>query len=106
MLFPYRHLISNLNAWQKNFLHLKKTFLNLLKVLEQNSKQGTPPGNDCYKIRLAIASKGKGKSSGARIITNIVIEENTVFLLSIYDKSERQNLSDKELAELLKQVPE
>jgi hypothetical protein len=55
---------------------------------------------------LAIASKEKGKSGGARIITNIVIEENTVFLLSIYDKSERQNLSDKELAELLKQVPE
>ncbi|MDQ3683934.1 MAG: type II toxin-antitoxin system RelE/ParE family toxin, partial [Bacteroidota bacterium] len=73
--------------------------------LEENPKQGIPLGNNCYKIRMAIASKGKGKSGGARIITNIVIEETTVFLLSIYDKSERQNLSDKELVELLKQVP-
>ncbi len=54
---------------------------------------------------MAIASKGKGKSGGARIIANIIIAENIVFLLSIYDKSERQNLSNKELIELLKEVP-
>ncbi|MGI8583622.1 MAG: type II toxin-antitoxin system RelE/ParE family toxin [Chitinophagaceae bacterium] len=62
-------------------------------------------GNNCYKIRLAIASKGKGKSGGARIITNFIIAEEIVFLISIYDKSERQNLSDKVLMELLKEVP-
>ncbi|MBS1496454.1 MAG: type II toxin-antitoxin system RelE/ParE family toxin, partial [Bacteroidetes bacterium] len=62
-------------------------------------------GNNCYKIRLAIASKGKGKSGGARVITNFVIAEETVFLISIYDKSEKENLTDKELNELLKYVP-
>jgi len=30
---------------------------------------GTPLGNDVYKIRLAIASKNKGKSGGARVIS-------------------------------------
>lgn len=67
--------------------------------------QGTAIGNNCYKIRLAISSKGKGKSGGARLITNIVITEETVYLLSIYDKSEKENLSDKELLELLKYLP-
>jgi len=76
-----------------------------LESLEQEPEQGTNLGNNCYKIRIAIASKGKGKSGGARVITNFVIAEETVFLISIYDKSEKENLTDKELEELLKYVP-
>lgn len=77
-----------------------------MERLEQEPEQGTNLGNNCYKIRIAIASKGKGKSGGARVITNFVIAEETVFLISIYDKSEKENLTDKELDELLKYVPE
>jgi hypothetical protein len=51
---------------------------------------------------MAISSKGKGKSGGARIITYLQILAHTVYLLSIYDKSEKENISDKELKELLK----
>jgi hypothetical protein len=77
-----------------------------LESLEQEPEQGTNLGNNCYKIRIAIASKGKGKSGGARLVTNFVIAEETVFLISIYDKSDKENLTDKELNELLKYVPE
>jgi len=70
-----------------------------------NPVQGTSLGNNCYKIRLSIASKGKGKSGGARIITNIVVSQTTVYFLSIYDKSEQASLSNDELKALLKQVP-
>ena len=59
-------------------------------------------GDRCYKIRLAIASKNKGKSCGARVITYALIENNTIFLITIYDKSEQEDISDKELATLLK----
>ncbi|MDN3690233.1 type II toxin-antitoxin system RelE/ParE family toxin [Cyclobacterium jeungdonense] len=62
-------------------------------------------GNSCYKIRLAIKSKGKGKSGRARLITNFVVANDTVYLVSIYDKPEKDNLSDKELDELLQFVP-
>jgi hypothetical protein len=57
--------------------------------------------NNCYKIRLAIKSKGKGKSGGARVITQIQVVENNVFLLALYDKSEQENISDKEIEYLL-----
>lgn len=57
---------------------------------------------DCNKIRIAIASKNKGKSSGARVIINIKIENNVVYLLSIYDKSNQENISDFEIYSLLK----
>jgi hypothetical protein len=69
----------------------------VLRGLASNPRQGISLGNECYKIRLAIASKGKGKSGGARIITNIVISYGIVYLLTIYDKSEKENVSDKEL---------
>ena len=88
----------------KKYNSLKSEYLELIESLEHNPEQGTKIGHNCYKIRLSIASKGKGKSGGARIITNIVISEETVFLLSIYDKSEKDNLSDKELTELLKHI--
>jgi hypothetical protein len=50
---------------------------------------------------MAIASKGKGKSGGSRVITFVKISQTTVYLLSIYDKSEKENISDGELKELL-----
>lgn len=40
---------------------------------------------------MAIASKGRGKSGGARVITyNVIVAEDAgeVFLLEIYDKSD------------------
>lgn len=63
-------------------------------------------GRSCYKIRISIASKQKGKRGGARVITNFVISETTVYLLSIYDKSERDTISEKEISELLSYIPE
>ncbi len=65
---------------------------------------GTAIGMGCYKIRLAIKSKGKGKSGGGRVITYVYVAKTTVYLLTIYDKSEREDISDKELKELLKGI--
>jgi len=76
----------------------------LIQILKETPDYGTSLGKDCYKIRLSIASKGKGKSGGARIITHIVISDTTVYLLSIFDKSEKENLTDKELKELLSSI--
>lgn len=90
----------------KKYASLKNELLELVGQLKENPEIGTPIGSSCYKIRLSIASKGKGKSGGARVIINIVLTENNVYLLAIYDKSEKENLSPKELQELLKAVPE
>ncbi len=73
-------------------------------MVSLTSEQGTPIGNHCFKIRLAIASKGKGKSGGARVIIHVVVTDKIVFLLDIYDKSEQGSMSEKELAELLKMI--
>ena len=58
---------------------------------------GNALGNNCFEIRMAITSKGKGKSGGARIITYIVNAEKEILLVSIYDKSEKETISNKEI---------
>lgn len=74
--------------------------------LKEDPFQGVNLGNNLRKIRLAITSKGKGKSGGARMITyNLVISENsgTVYLMTIYDKSEKESISDAEITSILKE---
>ena len=103
---------KQLKRLTKKYASLKKEYSELLGSLEQGPQQGVPLGNSCYKIRLAIAAKNKGKSGGARIISfvestivsEIIIEQNnvTVFLISIYDKSEAESISNIELKELIK----
>ena len=88
----------------KKHVSLKKDIETLIDSLEQTPIQGKALGQDCYKIRMAISSKGKGKSGGARVITCVLIEDVDVYLLIVYDKSEKENISDNELLTLRKQI--
>ncbi|MEN5212866.1 type II toxin-antitoxin system RelE/ParE family toxin [Elizabethkingia anophelis] len=49
-----------------------------------------------------MSSKGKGKSGGARLITYVKVHESTIYLTSIYDKSEKDNITDNELKQIFK----
>ena len=100
---PFERQVKRL---AKKFPSLNAEYLALIEDLEENPKKGTHLGNNCYKIRFAIASKGRGKSGGARVITYFYIEKDAVFLLAIYDKSENADISDKELRELLLEIEE
>jgi hypothetical protein len=83
-----------------------KDELNALgKELKDDPTKGSSLGNNCYKIRITIKSKGRGKSGGARIITHVVhVADQIVYLIAVYDKSDQDNISNKELLELLKHI--
>jgi mRNA-degrading endonuclease RelE of RelBE toxin-antitoxin system len=95
---------KELKQLAKKYPSIKKNIVDLGNQLLENPTMGTPLGNDCYKIRMAITSKGKGKSGGARIITFVKIVATTIYLLSIYDKADASNITDKQLAERLKKL--
>lgn len=78
---------------------------DLIKTLKENSNQGVDLGGGFRKIRLRISSKGKGKSAGARVITfNFILcnDMQELILVAIYDKSDRENISMKEIKSILK----
>jgi hypothetical protein len=80
---------------------LKKEILELALQLQENPKLGTALGRNCFKIRLAVSTKGKGKSGGVRIITHFWAIQSTIYLISIYDKSEQETFISQKLDELL-----
>ncbi len=72
------------------------------ELLREKPQTGIPLGYDCYKIRLAIKSKGRGKSGGGRLITCARIADQKIYLISIYDKAEQETIHDKKLIYYLK----
>ena len=86
----------------KKYPSVKSDLAELFTKLQENPTIGTPLGNDIYKILLAISSKNKGKLGGARALSFVKVIQTTVLLFSIYSKGEIDNLSDKEIKELIK----
>ncbi|MDX2189358.1 MAG: hypothetical protein SFY32_05820 [Bacteroidota bacterium] len=91
----------------KKYKSLKSELQELLHLLIANPTLGTFLGKDCYKIRLSVKSKGKGKSGGLRVITNVIvkIENNSptkiVNLIAIYDKSDFDSIKDIDLMRII-----
>lgn len=89
----------------KHYRSFKSDYARLIEELEADPLLGTDLGGGLRKIRMAITSKGKGKSGGARVITFTVIvsvEETEINLLYIYDKAERSTITKGEIEMLLK----
>jgi len=86
----------------KKYPSLKQELADLFDELAKNPIMGTDMGNNIYKIRLAIASKNKGKSGGARVMSFVKVTGIQVLLFSIYNKGDKDSISDNEIDDLLK----
>ena len=64
---------SDAKILQKRHRSFKNDLKDLIISLEENPFQGVELSPGIRKIRMAIASKGRGKSGGARVITYTVI---------------------------------
>ena len=85
----------------KKYPSLKNELKDLFSQLEENPTMGTDMGNNIYKIRIAIASKNKGKSGGARVMSFVKVTKTEVLLFSIYSKGEKDSISDNEIKGLI-----
>lgn len=88
----------------KKYPSLKQDFANFLKELRSNPHAGIELAPGLRKVRMAIKSKGKGKSHGARIITfEMIINDNdgVLYLIYIYDKKEISSVKKEVLIQML-----
>jgi len=100
-IFVTRRFEKELKRLSKKYSSLKNEFAQLISEISANPETGVFMGNSCYKIRLAISSKNKGKSGGARVISYLYIATETVYLLTIYDKNEKADLKPNELKDII-----
>lgn len=112
MNFSMNYKIRTFEDFDREFKRLSKRYhslrndlIALQQELLEHPDSGIDLGKGLRKVRMAIRSKGKGKSHGARVITYTIIlnvEEGVINLLYIYDKAEKENITGKELEALLK----
>ncbi|MEO8664529.1 MAG: hypothetical protein ABI462_03450 [Ignavibacteria bacterium] len=94
----------------KKYPSLKKEISELGKILTKNPTAGTHLGKNFYKIRVAIKSKSSGKRGGARVITFLIYNKlsfktiDRLYLVTIYDKSELESITDKELQKIISDI--
>ncbi len=103
-IIPTLKFIKEIKRLVKKFPSLKKEYENLISALSKHPTMGVSLGESCYKIRISIASKNKGKSGGARVITFVIMEDEEIYLLTVYDKSEKASITQKELKEIIKEI--
>lgn len=90
-ILPTPDFEKSFKALYKKYRSLKNDLDRFEEALMANPYQGVELSPGIRKIRMAISSKGKGKSGGARVITYTILVSETsgeIYLIDIYDKSD------------------
>lgn len=103
-VYPTPDFKKYLKRLSKKYPSLKADLQGLITILKEKPDSGIHLGHGIHKIRMAITSKGKGKSGGARVITYLVTEDNEVYLVFIYDKSQLENITKEQILEMIQKA--
>lgn len=98
------YFAAELKKLAKRYKSIADDLEGFVSSLRENPLQGDEIAPNIRKIRMAIKSKGKGKSGGARVITyNVLVaqDEGNIYLLLIYDKSETSNIKINVVKEII-----
>ena len=89
-------------ALAKKYPSFKQDLSNFVIDLAKSPDSGTPLGHNMFKLRMAITSKNRGKSGGARVITCVVYKREEILLAEIYDKSDFSTVDEDKILKNLK----
>lgn len=106
-IIPTPSFARSLKALMKRYKSMRNDYDTFENELRKTPVQGTDLGNGLRKIRMSIASKGRGKAGGARVITyNVLTKEldGDVYLLEIYDKSDASNVKMNVIRAMVKNL--
>lgn len=95
---------------KKGYRKIEEDITEITNKLEQGHLLGNPIedlnlsfNNNIYKVRAVNSSAKVGKSNGFRIIYYVVKDDEEIFLLTIYSKKDKENISNKDILKLIKQ---
>jgi mRNA-degrading endonuclease RelE of RelBE toxin-antitoxin system len=105
-IIPSSYFESEVKRLSKKYKKLRLDLEKLEIMLLKNPTSGTPLGNSCYKIKIPNSSIPTGKSGGFRLISLVKVSKDKIYLLTIYSKTEQENISNGQLMEILKEIKE
>ena len=92
----YRHVIDDID---EVVTQLKEG--NLIGTPQ--NKLSLPDGEMVYKVRTVNTDTKSGKSNGYRIIYYVVKDDKEIYLLTVYYKKDKENISTKEILALIEE---
>ena len=95
------HFDKDVKKLAKRFPKIKNDLKELLLELREKPTMGNYLRDGFYKIRLKNSSIPTGKSAGFRVITYYMSEE-TLYLVSMYAKSDTDTILVNKLQEIIK----
>ena len=100
-LIPTLEFKKSVKKLSKRYALIANDLKTLKAELENNPSAGVHLYNNCYKIRLKNSSIPIGKSGGFRVIY-FLRQEEKIYLLEIYSKSDIESIDESRLKEILK----
>ena len=94
-----------LKKLRKKYRRIEEDYNALIEILENNPMTGEAIpgfGNKIYKIRMRSSNMKRGKSGGFRVI--YYLSNHIVYLLTIYAKAKREEISIKDIKEALSEL--
>ncbi len=87
----------------KKYKSIKNDILELIEKLEEDYKIGIHLGNNLYKIRVKNSDIG-GKSGGYRVIYYTKLSSNSIYLLTIYSKTQKESIDIEMLKPIINRL--
>ena len=100
---------KDIKAYKKRFPKIDEDMDEVINQLEKGNFLGDqinevhlPNDEGVYKVRVANTSARQGKSGGFRLVYYVVKNQWEIYLLTIYSKTDKSNISDKEIIKIIK----
>lgn len=94
---------KNVKKLFKKYKSIRTDVLDLIETLEEDYNVGIHLGNDLYKIRVKNSDVG-GKSGGYRVIYYTKLLNNSIYLLTIYSKTQKESIDVKKLQPIIDEL--
>lgn len=104
---PHRDFLLEAKRLKKRYHSFEDDLEDFKESLQENPFQGAELYPGIRKIRMPIASKGRGKAGSARVITaNAIIAEHEgrIALLTIYDKQDAATVNVEVIRQMAREL--
>lgn len=100
-----KSFIRSAKSIARKYRSFNADYQKFVAELSENTAMGVDLGGGFRKVRMAISSKGKGKSGGCRVITFDMLEKNgCLYLIYAYDKSDYDNVEMAVIKEIVAEM--
>jgi mRNA-degrading endonuclease RelE of RelBE toxin-antitoxin system len=100
-IIPFKTFVRDVKKLKKRYKNILNDIEKLKQILLDTPDIGTSLGHGIYKVRVKNSDKNQGKSGGYRVITCFIDEDNTIYLVRMYDKGEIDTIKTSKLIEII-----